>query len=128
MKKVWKSKDPEERKKLLAEVLAEENTAAFRSIYARVLEQIKSWSPNFDSINYKEWSADVAARVQNWINIVLEGKDPTQVASVTSTTTHETESTEKNTDSKSEHTNTNSTSTASTASVSAEDEASDLPF
>ena len=135
MKKVWKSKDPEERKRLLAEVLAEENTAAFRSIYARVLEQIKSWSPTFDSINYKEWSADVAARVQNWINVVLEGEDPTQVASVTSTQTHDTESTEKNTDSKSEntdstseHTNNNSTSTASTASVSAEDETSDLPF
>lgn len=95
MKKVWKSKDPEERKALLAEVLAEENTAAFRPIYARVLEQIKSWSPTFDSLNYKEWNSDVAARVQSWIDVVLEGKDPTKVVASTATATAATEATGK---------------------------------
>lgn len=76
MKKVWKSKDPEERANLMKEVLAEENTAKFRPIYARVLEEIKGWSPNIDSLSYKEWSPEVAARVQRWIDVVLAGNDP----------------------------------------------------
>lgn len=82
MKKVWKSKDPDERKALLEEVLAEENTAAFRPIYARILDQIKSWAPTFDSVNYKEWTPDVTARVENWINVVLSGNDPSTVSNI----------------------------------------------
>lgn len=76
MKKVWKSKDPEERANLMKEVLAEENTAKFRPIYARVLEEIKGWAPNIDSLSYKEWAPEVAARVQRWIDVVLAGNDP----------------------------------------------------
>lgn len=76
MKKVWKSKDPEERKTLLEEVLAESNTAAFRPIYARVLEQIKSWSPDLNTLSYKEWSPEIKARVQKWIDVVLSGNNP----------------------------------------------------
>lgn len=80
MKKVWKSKDPEERANLMKEVLAEENTAKFRPIYARVLEEIKGWAPNIDSLSYKEWSPEVAARVQRWIDVVLAGNDPSTVS------------------------------------------------
>lgn len=76
MKKVWKSKDPEERANLMKEVLAEENTTKFRPIYARVLEEIKGWAPNIDSLSYKEWAPEVAARVQRWIDVVLAGNDP----------------------------------------------------
>lgn len=126
MKKVWKSKDPEERKALLAEVLEEENTAAFRPIYARILEQIKSWAPTFDSINYKEWKDDVKVRVQNWIDVVLSGNDPTKV-NVSSVVVDKSNTDESNTD---EPTHDNvETPTASTAAVeTSEDEPSDLPF
>lgn len=80
MKKVWKSKDPDERAKLLEEVLADENTGKFRTIYARVLEQIKGWSPDLNSMNYKEWTPEVKKRVQNWIDVVLSGNDPKSVS------------------------------------------------
>ena len=79
MKKVWKSKDPEERANLMKEVLAESNTKEFRPIYAKVLEQIKSWAPNIDMLSYKEWKPEVAERVNKWIKIVLEGNDPRTV-------------------------------------------------
>lgn len=82
MKKVWKSKDPAEREALLAEILKDENTVAFRPIYARVLEQIKSWAPNLDTLSYKEWTPEVKTRVQNWIDVVLSGNDPKEVAGV----------------------------------------------
>ena len=125
MKKVWKSKDPEERKELLAEVLAEENTAAFRPIYARVLEQIKSWAPTFDSVNYKAWSADVNARVENWINIVLDGKDPkTTVA----TNTEKPAETSTETSANTAETTANATATTATSTATVEEDNSDLPF
>ena len=76
MKKVWKSKDPSERAELLNEVLAEPNTAEFRKIYSRVLEDIKSWAPNLDTLSYHEWTPEVTARVNAWINTVLAGNDP----------------------------------------------------
>lgn len=79
MKKVWKSKDPEERSNLMKEVLAESNTKEFRPIYAKVLEQIKSWAPNIDMLSYKEWKPEVTERVNKWINIVLAGNDPRTV-------------------------------------------------
>ncbi len=122
MKKVWKSKDPEERKELLAEVLAEENTAAFRPIYARVLEQIKAAVPTFDSVTYKEWSPEVATRVQNWIDAVLAGKDPkTTVATATAATTTAAPAQETPA--------TPFTPAASTAAVETTgDDTSDLPF
>ncbi len=82
MKKVWKSKDPEERANLMKEVLAEENTTKFRPIYARVLEEIKGWAPNIDSLSYKEWAPEVAARVQRWIDVVLAGNDPSTASVV----------------------------------------------
>lgn len=80
MKKVWKSKDPDERAKLLEEVLSDANTEKFRTIYARVLEQIKGWSPDLSSMGYKEWSPEVKARVQSWIDVVLSGNDPKSVS------------------------------------------------
>ena len=82
MKKVWKSKDPAERAELLNEVLAEPNTAEFRKIYSRVLEEIKSWAPNLDTLSYHEWTPEVTARVNAWINTVLAGNDPRTASSV----------------------------------------------
>ena len=79
MKKVWKSKDPEERNELLKEILADDNTAEFRKIYSRVLEEIKTWAPNIDTLSYHEWTPEVKTRVENWIKIVLEGNDPRTV-------------------------------------------------
>ena len=76
MKKVWKSKDPEERATLLKEVLEEDNTAEFRKIYSRVIEEIKNWAPNLDTLSYHEWTPEVTARVNAWINTVLAGNDP----------------------------------------------------
>jgi len=89
MKKVWKSKDPEERANLMKEVLAEENTTKFRPIYARVLEEIKGWAPNIDSLSYKEWAPDVAARVQRWIDVVLAGNDPSTASAAPATVSAE---------------------------------------
>lgn len=82
MKKVWKSKDPAERAELLNEVLAEPNTAEFRKIYSRVLEEIKSWAPNLDTLSYHGWTPEVTARVNAWINTVLSCNDPRTASSV----------------------------------------------
>lgn len=119
MKKVWKSKDPEERKALLNEVLTDENTVAFRPIYARVLEQIKTWAPALDTLSYKEWKPEVATRVQKWIDIVLAGNDPrTENAAPEAAETVGTEPVEA----------TATTVETSTATVAVADETSDLPF
>lgn len=77
MNKVWKCKDPEERKELLAEVNAQENTKELKKIYSKVLEQIKSFCPNLiEHLGYKEIAPDKLKRVQAWIDIVLSGNDP----------------------------------------------------
>lgn len=79
MSKVWKSKDPEERATLLAEINEDENTKELRRIYGKVLEDIKKVCPNLiDELGYKEWDDKTKARVQNWIDIVLAGNDPAQ--------------------------------------------------
>ena len=78
--KVWKSKDPDERKTLNAEVLAMDNTKELQKIYSKVLEQIKTVCPNLiEHLSYKELDADKMKRVQNWIDIVLSGNDPAAV-------------------------------------------------
>ena len=92
MNKIWKNKSPEERAKMLAEVNADPNTAALRKIYAKVLENIKSFCPDLNKeLGYKEWTPEVKARVNAWINIVLAGNDPvvpvvTDAANTVSTT------------------------------------------
>ena len=48
---------------------------------------MKEFCPNLvDELGYKEWSPETAERVQAWINIVLEGKNPTAVIAPTTTT------------------------------------------
>lgn len=77
MKKVWKEKDPTTRASLTAEVSAGENTKALRTFYKDIIEKIKGFCPNLvEELGYKEWTADMTARVQNWINVVLSGNNP----------------------------------------------------
>lgn len=77
-KKVWKQKDPEQRATAIAEINADENTKKLREIYKPVMEKIKSFCPDLEKeVGYQEWSDDVKARVQAWIDIVLAGNDPT---------------------------------------------------
>lgn len=77
MNKVWKTKLPEDRAKLLSEVNADPNTSALRKIYAKVLENIKGFCPDLNKeLGYKEWTPEVKARVNAWVNVVLSGNDP----------------------------------------------------
>ena len=77
MKKVWKSKDPDERKALNAEIAASENTKELKKIYTKVLDQIKAVCPNLiEHLGYKEIDSEKMKRVQAWIDIVLAGNDP----------------------------------------------------
>lgn len=118
MKKVWKSKDPEERAELLKEVLADANTAEFRKIYSRVLEEIKTWAPNLDTLSYHEWTPEVKARVENWINIVLAGNDPRTASDAPAVAaTVATPSTQGS-----------EAAMASTATIDTEGDPDDLPF
>lgn len=81
MKAVWKEKDPTTRATLKTTVDSSENTRNLRSFYREVIEKIKTFCPNLvEELGYKEWSDDTKTRVQNWINIVLAGNDPTAVA------------------------------------------------
>lgn len=95
MKSVWKEKEPTKRIELKAAVDSSENTHTLRSFYRDVIEKIKTFCPNLvEELGYKEWSDETKERVQNWINIVLAGNDPTAVApaaanTVATTTTPE---------------------------------------
>lgn len=81
MKKVWKSKDADERTKMLEEINADENTKELKKIYNKVLAQIKSVCPDLNAeLGYKKWTPEVAARVDAWVNIVLSGNNPATVA------------------------------------------------
>ena len=120
MKKVQKSKDPEERATLLKEVLEEDNTTEFRKIYSCVIEEIKNWAPNLDTLSYHEWTPEVKARVERWINIVLAGNDPrTASAAPTAANDVTTQATSPTA---------TTTATTSTATVEADDSNDDLPF
>jgi len=120
MKKVWKSKDPEERNELLKEVLADDNTAEFRKIYSRVLEEIKTWAPNLDTLSYHEWTPEVKARVENWIKVVLEGNDPR--------TASETPAVAATVATPSTSTQGSEAAMTSTAKIDTEEDPDDLPF
>ena len=85
MKAVWKEKDPETRNLKKAQVDMDPNTRELKSFYREVIEKIKSFCPNlFEELGYKEWTPEVSARVQAWIDIVLAGNEPTAVGSVPS--------------------------------------------
>ena len=83
MKEVWKTKNADDRAAKLAEVNADPNTKELRQIYSKVLDEIKKFCPNLiDELSYHEWSPEVKARVQNWIDIVLAGNNPKEGADV----------------------------------------------
>lgn len=86
MNPVWKSRDTAKRAELLDVVNADENTVKLGEIYNKVIENMKTFCPNIvEELGYKEWSAETAQRVQDWINIVLDGKNPTAVIAPTAT-------------------------------------------
>lgn len=77
MNKVWKSKDSDERAEMLEKINASDNTKELKKIYNKVLTNIKSVCPDLNKeLGYKEWTPEVKARVQAWIDIVLSGNDP----------------------------------------------------
>lgn len=81
MKKVWKEKDPAVRATLKNAVDVSENTKTLKSFYREVIEKIKTFCPDLvKELGYNEWSEQTKTRVQNWINIVLAGNDPTTPA------------------------------------------------
>lgn len=81
MRDVWKEKDPLAREKLLQNVNADPNTAKLRGFYPAVIARIKEFCPNLvEEFKYKEWEPNVAARVQKWIDCVLSGNIPKQMA------------------------------------------------
>ena len=83
MKAVWKEKDPETRNLKKAQVDMDPNTRELKSFYREVIEKIKSFCPNlFDELGYKEWTPEVTARVQTWIDVVLAGNEPTAIGRV----------------------------------------------
>lgn len=82
MNKVWKSKDAKERESLLEEINNSPNKVKLQDIYKRKLEEIKAVCPNIvEHLSYKEWTPEVKARVEKWINIVLSGNDPATTTS-----------------------------------------------
>lgn len=83
MNKVWKSKDTAERERLLAEINASPDKIKLQEIYRKKLEEIKAVCPNIiEHLSYKEWTPEVKARVEKWINVVLSGNDPSTVSNV----------------------------------------------
>lgn len=77
MQKVWRCKDPETRADLLNDINNDPNTKELRTIYARVLEDIKKVCPNIvEEIGYKEWTPEIKDRVNKWIDVILSGNDP----------------------------------------------------
>lgn len=125
MKKVWASKNPEERLTMINNINADENTIEFRSIYSRIREEIKSVCPNInDHMSYVEWTDEVKARVQKWIDKVLAGENPT--AATTPVTTAPSNNTSN--EAKSDETPANNTAaTQSTAELNTTVD-DDLPF
>lgn len=79
IKKVWKEKDPAKRAEMTQAINQDPNTIELRNIYKKALDQIKQFCPNImEKLSYKEWSPEIKTRVQNWIDLVLAGKDPAQ--------------------------------------------------
>lgn len=77
MKEIWKEKDPEERNKKQAEVNADPNTAQLKSIYAKVIDNLKTFCPNvYEEMGFKPWDEKTTERVEKWIKIVLTGQVP----------------------------------------------------
>ena len=122
MKEVWRSRDPEFRMNKTKEINAQENTKKLGEIYKRVLEQIKSFAPNLiEELGYKEWTDEQKKRVQNWIDIVLQGEDPATYGDVTTDPTPDDDPFGLSS------TSTSQTTPAPAPTIAEEDE-SELPF
>lgn len=68
-------KTEDKRQRALARV--NELTPAIKELYRKALEYVKENAPDLvDECGYKEWSEDVAARVQRWVDAVSQLKDP----------------------------------------------------
>ena len=94
MSKVWACKNADERESLKATIDADENTKELKKIYSKVLVAIKSFCPNLiETLGYKEFTPEIATRVNNWIEIVLGGNNPASVSDVPSVLTETKQST-----------------------------------
>lgn len=77
MKEIWKEKDVEKRKGMIAEVNADPNTAELRKIYKKVIEKLKTFCPDVnEEFKFKPWDDALTKRVQAWIDVVLSGNEP----------------------------------------------------
>lgn len=76
--KVWREKDPMKRAENEKAIRASETARKLGAIYKNVLAEIKTFCPNLvDEFSFKPWTPEVTKRVQDWIDIVLAGNDPT---------------------------------------------------
>ena len=83
LQKIWREKDPDTRLELEAALKSDEVSVKLRTIYSRVLGDIKKFCPNLiESLGYKPWDEKTTARVQSWIDTVLSGNDPSMTANV----------------------------------------------
>ena len=91
MSKVWKEKNPDKRRELQMAVDSDENTKKFAKLYSEsIIPAIQEICPNLiDKLGYKPWSQDVQTRVNNWISVVLQGKDPKEAGDTTAAYTPE---------------------------------------
>ena len=88
---VWKEKNPDKRRELQMAVDSDENTKKFAKLYSEsIIPAIQEICPNLiDKLGYKPWSQDVHTRVNNWISVVLQGKDPKEAGDTTAAYTPE---------------------------------------
>ena len=116
MKEVWRTKDPDERAQKEAEVKADPNTKELQDIYRKVLENIKSFCPNLiEELGYKPWTPEQTARVNAWIDKVLNLQDPASTNNAPEVLTTNAETTTK-------------VESSIDVGDTTEDENSDLPF
>ena len=81
----WETMSSTTFKEKLAETIndirSKENTKKVGAIYKKAIEKFATFIPDLnDELGYKEWSPEVKARVQSWIDIVLSGNDPAAVS------------------------------------------------
>jgi hypothetical protein len=77
MEEVWDEEDVEKRTKMLADVNADPNTAELRTIYKKVLEDIKSFCPDLnEEFGFKPWDEALTKRVNAWLEVVMSGNEP----------------------------------------------------
>ena len=60
--------------------VVEENKVAIRELYAKAIEYVKANAIDLrDECGYKEWDEETKQRVENWITVVANMKDPKSV-------------------------------------------------